>query len=69
MSNDNRKPMSPIGQALFDMMTDMGRAQAKIYTAQGCTQGSMDAAQLEVIRLQRLHQPKVLNAIRRQGDA
>jgi len=68
MSNDNRRPMSPIGSALFDMLNDMGKSQARIYSAKGCNPESIAEVQAEVDRLQRLHQSKVISAIRRQGD-
>lgn len=60
--NDNRRPLSPLGTALFDMLADMTDAQARVYRAGGT---EAQAAE-EVARLESLHRPKVLLTIRRQ---
>ena len=64
MSNDNRKPMSPLGSALFDMLRDMGQAQARIYSKGGAP----DEAQREVERLAALHQPIITEKIVRPSQ-
>ena len=61
--NDNHRPMSPLGSALFDMLADMKDAQARVYQ----NGGSHAQAAGEIERLESLHRPRVLLTIKRVG--
>ncbi len=63
--SENHNPISPLGSALFDMIREMTEAQAKIYQRGG----KQDEATIEIARLESLHRPKVLQAIKRQATA
>lgn len=63
--NDNRRPMGPLGTALFDMMADMGDAQARLHRS-GAHEATINR---EVLRLEAIHRPRVLLTIKRTGDA
>jgi hypothetical protein len=66
--NDNRKPMSKLGQALFDMLADMNSAQSRIYCSQGSGPKAENNARIEVERLEKLHRSRVLLTIRRPSE-
>lgn len=65
---DQKPPrvMSPLGSALFEMTVQMTSAEARIYERHGCTSVSRVQACREVGRLQRLHEPLVLDALKLQ---
>ena len=65
MTNDNKKPT--FEDALYNMISEMGFAQSRIYQAQGVNQEAAYQAQLEVDRLRRLHEPKIMNTIVRKS--
>lgn len=65
MTDSNHKK-SPLGQALFDMMVDMNRAQVRAYQAETFTAESESKARRAVSITAARHRPMVLNSIKRQ---
>lgn len=61
-----KKQMSPLGSALFDMLTEMTGAQVKIYRRNDLRPEQKEqAAQMAVTLVEQRHRPLVLNAIKR----
>ena len=57
-------PMSPIGAALFDMIVDMGKSQARIYQEKGFTPESQAEAITAVEMTRIAHQPNINAAMK-----
>jgi hypothetical protein len=58
------RPKSPLGAAIFGMLTDMTRAQARVYRGGGTEQEAARAARIAHAR----HKPIITNAIIRPSQ-